>query len=81
MHRIGYVAIVVVAVIIVYLIMLVVMPVVRDLISTANATVTGAGGWGNYPGSQGFLISVSWILWFVPGCIGTIAIIIILRAK
>lgn len=79
MNKIGAVAIIIGITIFLYLILLVVMPVVTELISTANATVTGAGGWANYPSSQGFFVSQPWILFFVPGVICMIIIVIILR--
>jgi len=78
MSKIGQIAIVIGVVIVCYLILLVVMPVVADLISTANTTVTAAT-WANHPGSQGFFIAQPWILFFVPGAIGIAAIIFILR--
>ena len=80
MNKIGAVAIVIGLTFFLYLIVLVVMPVLTDLISTANATVTAESNWANYPGSQGAFLSIPWVLWFVPGTICMIIIVMILRS-
>lgn len=79
MNKIGAVAIVIFVVIVCYLILLVAMPIVADLASTANATITASSNLTMYPGTQGFLLSTPWIMFFVPGVIGMVAIIIILK--
>ena len=79
MDKIGAVIVVVVIMVVVYILMLVTMPVVVDIVAVANATATAEHDMTNYPGSSEFLVSTPWILWFVPGTIGMIAIVIILK--
>lgn len=79
MSKIGQVMIVVGAVIGLYLVLLIVMPILSDMASTANTTIAATSNITNYPGTTSFLLSTPWILFFAPGTIGMIAIIIILR--
>ena len=79
MNKIGAIVITVAMVIICYLLMLVTVPVMVGLISTANATMVASSNMTNYPGTAGFLTSMPWILWFVPGSLGIVVIIMILR--
>lgn len=79
MSKIGHIAIVTVIVFFTYLVMLVVMPVVVDLSLTANATAAAGSNMSLYPGGSEILIASPWILWWVPGVIGMIAIIAILK--
>ena len=79
MNKLGAVTLVIGLTAALYLIVRAVMPVVIDIISTANATVTSSGGWGNYPGNQGFFVSIPWIMWFIPGTICIIIVVVILK--
>ena len=79
MNKLGAVLIIIGVVIGCYLILLVTQTVVVNLVESANATITASSNLTNYPGTQGFLLSTPWIMWFVPGVIGMIAIVIILR--
>ena len=79
MNKIGAVAVVIGVVIFCYLILLVAMPILVDFASTANATITASSNLSYYPGTQGFLLSTPWILFFVPGVIGMTIIVIILK--
>lgn len=82
MNKLGAVVIVIVMVAACYLIMLVVIPdVVVPLIESANETMTASSNMSDYPGSQSFLVSTPWILFFVPGTIGIIVITLILRSS
>jgi len=81
MSKLGAVIIVIVMVAACYLLMLVVIPVANDLIVTANTTMTASvDNLTAYPGAQDFLISIPWILWFVPATIGAIIIVLLLRS-
>ena len=80
MNKLGAVLIIIGITIFLYLILLVVMPVVVDMVSTANATIVASSDLSDYPGTQGFLESTPWILFFVPGSICMIIIVIILRS-
>ena len=79
MNKIGQVILVIVAVIALYLIMLVVMPLVSDMAITANATMDTSSNLSNYPGAAEGVMAAPWVLWFVPGCIGMILIVVILK--
>jgi len=79
MHKIGQVIVVVVVMIAVYLIMLVVMPVIVDVVATANSTMNASSNMSMYPGTSPAVVATPWILWFVPGVIGMIAVVVILK--
>lgn len=79
MKKIGHVAIVIGIVFFVYLIMLVVMPVVVDMSLSANAAMSASSNMAAYPGGSEIVVAAPWILWFVPGGIGIIVIVIILK--
>ena len=79
MNKLGAVLIIIGVVIGCYLILLVTQAVVVNLVESANATITASSNLTNYPGTQGFLLSTPWIMWWVPGVIGMIVIVIILR--
>ena len=79
MNKIGQVILVVFGVSILYLLMLVVIPIMMDMASSANATITLESNPANYPGGTSFLFVIPWICWWVPGCIGMSAIIVILK--
>jgi hypothetical protein len=79
MSKIAKVVVVIGLIIIVYLLMLVIMPVVVDIVETANTTINATSNLTQYPGASEGLVSVPWILWFVPGGIGLAAIIYILK--
>lgn len=81
MSKIGGVAMVVGFVIIAYLLLLVVMPVLVGVIATSNATMAATSNMSNYPGTAGAFVSAPWGLFFVPGGIGIVAIILILKEK
>lgn len=79
MNKIGHVLIVIGLVIAAYLILMVTMGTVVDLAETANTTITASSNLTLYPGASEGLIAAPWVLWWVPGTIGMIAIVIILR--
>lgn len=79
MNKIGQVTIVVVVVGILYLLLLAVMPVLTGVAATANATMAATSNMSNYPGASEGLIAAPWVLWFVPGAIGMIAVVVILK--
>lgn len=79
-NKFGQVAIVVGIMGILYLLLLVVMPVLTDIASTANVTAHVTRNASSvYPGSTSFLLASPWILWWAPGVIGMIVVVIILK--
>jgi len=80
-HKLGGVVIIIGLVIVVYLLLLVVMPVMVDIIATSNATMTASSNLTNYPGATESMIATPWVLFFVPGVIGIIVIVIYLRSS
>lgn len=82
MKKVGGVIVVCAAVFAVYLIMLVVMPTVVDITLIANSTINASGiNTTLQPGSTEILIAAPWILWFVPGIIGMIVVVKILKGS
>jgi len=79
MNKFGAVAAICVVVFLAYLIMLIVIPWLSDITLTVNTTLNATSNMSNYPGTSPFLLSIPWILWFVPGVIGIAAIVVILR--
>jgi hypothetical protein len=79
MGKIGGVAVILVLVVCTYLMMLVVMPFVSEVVSTANTTMAASSNMSNYPGTGEAVLSTPWALWFLPGVIGTAAVVIILK--
>lgn len=81
MHKILAIAIVCGGVIIVHLLLLVVMPILADFASTANLTMTASSDLTKYPGSAEGVLVAPWVLWFVPGALGIVIIVGILRSS
>ena len=81
MKKLGAVLIVIGVVAACYLVLMTVMGTVTDLAETANATITASSNLTNYPGASEGLIAAPWVLWWVPGTIGMILIVMILRSK
>lgn len=79
MNKYGAVITIVVLEIAVYLFLLVIMPIITDMALTANTTMNATSNMSLYPGTSGFLMSIPWIVFFVPGVIGIALIIVILR--
>ena len=81
MNKIGAVIIVVAVVAVAYLFMLLVMPVLTSIVSTANVSMANATANFTtvYPGTSEFMVSTPWIMFFVPGTIGIILIVMILK--
>ena len=82
MSKFGQVAIVVGIMIILYLLLLVIIPILSDFASTANITASSVPGrnvTADYPGSTEGLLAAPWVLWFCPGVIGMISVVIILK--
>jgi len=79
MNKLGAIAIIVGMVIIAYLFLLVAMPVIADAVSTTNTTMAATSNMTNYPGTQEATLATPWVLFFVPGVIGIISVIITLK--
>jgi len=79
MNKVRAIVITIVIVIIVYLLLLVTMPVVSDLASTSNTTMAATSNLTNYPGAAEGVLAAPWVLYFVPGAIGLVVIVFILK--
>ena len=79
MNKYGAVITVVFLIIIAYLFLLVIMPILTTTALTANTTMNATSNMSLYPGTSGFLMSIPWIVFFVPGVIGIAIIVVILR--
>ena len=78
MGKFGVIALVIVGVAMCYLMMLFYMPVINLLVESANATFT-AGVEARMPGSQSGLVAMPWILWWLPGTLGMVIVVVILK--
>jgi len=79
MNKLGAVLIIIGLLVAVNLFLLAGMPVIREMVSTANETITASSNLSNYPGTQETLVATPWILYFVPNCIGIAVIVVILK--
>lgn len=79
MKKFGAIVTVIGVVIIVYLILLVVMPWLAEITTSVNTTLNASHNMSLYPGTSDFLISTPWILFFLPGVIGLVVVVLILR--
>ena len=80
MNKFGQVGIVIAGVIVCYLIMLALNSFIVSVVSTANTTASaGSGNFSAYYGAQDFLLSIPWIMWFIPATIGTALVVWILK--
>lgn len=79
MNKFGAVITIVVLIVAVYLLLLVIMPILTSTALTANTTMNATSNMSLYPGTSGFLMSIPWIVFFVPGVIGIALIVVILR--
>ena len=81
MNKLGAVLIVIGIVGACYLLLLVAMPILTDFASTANTTIAAdVDDLSAYPGATSGLLAAPWVLFFVPGVIGMIVIVIICRS-
>lgn len=79
MNKIGQVAVVVGLVLMVYVILLVTVPFLSTIAVDVSTNMSIDHPVAQYPGAVEGLLMAPWLLFFVPGCIGLIAIIVILR--
>ena len=81
MNKIGAVIIVVAVVAVAYILLLLFMPVLVDVVETANTTMANATANFTtvYPGTGELTVATPWIMLFVPGVIGIIVVVMILR--
>ena len=79
MGKLGTVAMIAGFVIVAYLLLMVFMGVITDAASTANTTMSATSNMSNYPGTQEGVLAAPWVLFFVPGVGGIVAIIIVLK--
>ena len=79
MNKIGQVIVVTLIVGAAMLFLLVTMPVVTEMANTANTTMSATSNMSHFPGTAEFMVSVPWLLFFVPPTIGMIVVVIILK--
>lgn len=80
MKKVGWVIVVWIGVIISYVILTAAMPAVNSLVQTANTTMAAASNMTNYPGTQDAILTAPLWLYFLPGGIGLVLTIIILKS-
>lgn len=81
MNKFKAIAIIVIAVLLCYGVLAVFINFVADTTVSTNQALDAASNMALYPGTSGFLLSVPWILWFVPGVIGIVLIVVVLRSN
>ena len=79
MNKFGSVFAISALIIVVYLFLFVIMPIITGMALTANTTMNATSNMSMYPGTSGFLMSIPWIVFFVPGVIGIALIVVVLR--
>lgn len=77
MNKIGWVAIIVALTAVSYLILMLVMPILVGVTTTVNATLAPTSA--NHPGAVEVIVATPWLMWWVPGVIGMILIVGILK--
>lgn len=80
MNKMGAVLLTVVVVCVAYFLVIVAVPFLAETINSANTTMAASSNMSNYPGTSEFMLSVPWLMYFVPGVIGIIVIVLILKA-
>ena len=82
MNKFGQVFLIICGVIICYLILLALNSFIVGVVSTANTTASaGSGNFSAYYGAQDFLLSLPWILWWIPVTIGTAGVVWVLKER
>lgn len=81
MGKFGTVLLIIIFVVIAYLLVIVAIPFLSDVAVSTNTTMAASSNMSNYPGTSDFLLSIPWIMYFVPAAIGTIAVIITLKGS
>lgn len=79
--KVKLIAIIIGGVIFCYLILTAIMPVFTDVTGTANETITASSNWTDYPGSQAALVGAPFWIYFIPGVVGIVAIVFVLKSK
>ena len=67
------------AVFVAYLFIIIVVPWLADITVTANTTIAASSNMSNYPGLSGAILGTPLFLFFVPGVIGIILVILVLK--
>ncbi|GAG82113.1 unnamed protein product [marine sediment metagenome] len=79
MNKLGHVAVVVGLVLMVYLILLITVPFLSSVAVDVASNMTADHPVAQYPGAVEGLLMAPWLLFFAPGVIGLIAVVVILK--
>jgi len=63
-----------------YIFLTLFMPTLVDIITTANTTMAASSNMSNYPGTAAVMVGAPLWLYFVPGAIGFVVVILILKS-
>lgn len=77
--KIGGLIITWVVIVFLYIVLAASMPGINDIISEASAALTATSNMTNYPGTKEAIDSAPVWLWFIPGGIGFIATVVMLK--
>lgn len=62
-----------------YIILATMMPAINELVSTANTSLVESANMSNFPGTQEAVTSAPLWLWFIPGMVGIVVSVIMLK--
>ena len=79
MNKFFGIVIVVVIVIFVYLILAVTMPAINEISTAAAVSLNATSNMSNYPGTLEVVESSPWWMWALPGAVGMVVIIVMLK--
>jgi hypothetical protein len=81
MNKAKAVAWIVAGVVIFCLLLTLFMPIFTETASGANMTIAATSNWSDYPGSQGALLAMPWLIFFIPFIVGGVLIVIVLKKR
>lgn len=80
MKKVGWVVLLWAAIILTYVILTAAMPAINSLVQMANETMVATSNMSNYPGSQEAILTAPLWIYFIPGGIGLVGTVMILKS-
>lgn len=80
-NKIKQVIFIIAGVVLVYVFLTIIIPILADFAGTANATITASSNFTDYPGTQAVLVGAPFWIYFIPGIVGIVAIVFVLKSK
>jgi len=79
MNKLGALLIIIGGVVFAYVILTAAQGAIVGIVSSANASITANTT--NMPGAREGLLAMPWVVYFIPGVMGIVAVVMLLRAK